>query len=508
MEVDGSIPGVALKSNYVMPINKIVVESLDETNMDDLPKKDMALPTVSASTDKAALHPSKPPAYSTTYRDKMSLLAIFYKSVPDGIGLAGIKYAFNPAEVRWRRTFWLLLVSAGFGVLCYQVTDRCIYYSTYPKSLDVSVEYVDELTFPTVAFCNYNSFRLSQIYGTGMDVFFEDMFYTPTTFNMSSYYSNLTAVNMTDLYDDFGHVVATSVFQVRMNQVILPLQNVTRKIFDWGACFVFNDADGSPGFTVRAAGKSYGLEIMLSVEQYEYFLEPRQRNTAGFHVAVYDRGTFPLIEEAGFVVHPGTHTLVGMDMREVTNLEPPHGECKNKTLNYFDYYGHMECRAECQLDFFVNTCGCKVLAELGNARECTAWEYFTCIIPNFCEYKCDVFILDTKCDCPVPCASRNYDPFLSVARYPSNYYSSVLASQYNVDATLFQDNIVLVSIFFRDMSVQKVSQQIAYSFFSLLCDIGGALGLWLGGSILTVFEVFDLFGHSAYVYSRRGTRGS
>ncbi|XP_072171570.1 acid-sensing ion channel 1C-like [Diadema setosum] len=466
-----------------MPVNKIIVESLDETKMNDLPEKDVALPTVSGSTDKAALQPSKPPTYSTTYRDKMSWLAIFYKSVPDGIGLAGIKYAFNPAEVRWRRMFWLLLVSAGFGALCYQITDRCIYYSTFPKSVDVSVEYVDELAFPTVAFCNYNSFRFSQISGTDLDIFFHDMYYDPT-FNMSSYYSYLTSVNLTDLYNDYGHEVETSVYQVSMNQLVLPIQNVTRKIFDWGTCFVFNDAeDESPGFTVRAAGKNYGLEIVMSVEQYEYFWEPKDRTTAGFHVAVYDRGTFPLIEETGFAVHPGTHTLVGLDMEEVTNLEPPHGQCKNKKLRYFDYYGHMECIAECQTVFFVDTCGCKVLAML------------------------DVFILDVKCDCPVPCASRNYHTFLSSAMYPSNYHASVLASEYDADSSLFQDNIIVVSIYFRDMSVQKVSQQIAYSFFSLLCDIGGALGLWLGGSILTVFEVFDLFGHSAYVYSRRGTRG-
>ncbi|XP_071509993.1 acid-sensing ion channel 1C-like [Diadema antillarum] len=502
-----------------MPVNKIVVEPLDATKTDDLPKTSMALATVSASTDKAALHPSKPPAYSTTYRDKMSWLAIFYKSVPNGIGLAGIKYAFNPAEVRWRRMFWLLLVSAGSGVLCYQITDRCIYYSTYPKNVDVSVEYVDELAFPTVAFCNYNAFRFSQINGTDLDIFFNDMYFGPT-FNMSSYYSYLTSVNLTDLYNDYGHKVETSVYRVSMNQVVLPIQNITRKLFDWGTCFVFNDADGSPGFTVRAAGKNYGLEIAMSVEQYEYFLEPNYRNTAGFHVAVYDRETFPLMEETGFAVHPGTHTLVGMDMQEnLLLLESLHKSCPvqsagsgfgGESLQIIDDVEKKRGKdASLRETVFLSP-----PSPAGTIQIHVEPPVRKQVLDQLCQLDIlghlkdfpYVFILDIKCDCPVPCASRNYDTFLSSAMYPSNYHASVLELEYGDDSSLFQENIIVVSIYFRDMSVQKISQQVAYSFFSLLCDIGGALGLWLGGSILTVFEVFDLFGHSAYVFFRRGTR--
>lgn len=40
-------------------------------------------------------------------------------------------------------------------------------------------------------------------------------------------------------------------------------------------------------------------------------------------------------------------------------------------------------------------------------------------------------------------------------------------------------------------------------FPSFVGDIGGSLGLWLGGSVLTFFEFFDLFSNSIYVYTKR-----
>ena len=64
---------------------------------------------------------------------------------------------------------------------------------------------------------------------------------------------------------------------------------------------------------------------MLNTEQYEYFYDPKHRRSAGFQVAVYDRGTEPMVEDQGFGIEPGTNTIVGLDVTEVkkkTNEKP------------------------------------------------------------------------------------------------------------------------------------------------------------------------------------------
>ena len=48
-----------------------------------------------------------------------------------------------------------------------------------------------------------------------------------------------------------------------------------------------------------------------------------------------------------------------------------------------------------------------------------------------------------------------------------------------------------VDIFYQELSYEEITQNIAFEFLSLLSEIGGFLGLLLGASVLTVFELID-----------------
>ncbi|XP_046369463.2 acid-sensing ion channel 1A-like [Haliotis rufescens] len=58
--------------------------------------------------------------------------------------------------------------------------------------------------------------------------------------------------------------------------------------------------------------------------------------------------------------------------------------------------------------------------------------------------------------------------------------------------SFYQDNVLNVNIYFEDLSVEERVKSEAYSVEGLVCDIGGSIGLCLGGSILTLIEVVDL----------------
>jgi Amiloride-sensitive sodium channel len=49
-----------------------------------------------------------------------------------------------------------------------------------------------------------------------------------------------------------------------------------------------------------------------------------------------------------------------------------------------------------------------------------------------------------------------------------------------------------LQVYFTDLKYTKVEASAAYTFLALLCDIGGALGLILGSTLLTVVELMDI----------------
>ncbi|XP_030836702.1 amiloride-sensitive sodium channel subunit beta [Strongylocentrotus purpuratus] len=447
---------------------------------------------------------SVPAMNTASYRDRVSWWAVFYKSVPNAIGIGGMKYAFNSSEVKWRRLFWLLLILVAFCLLLYHVTNRAQYLATYPTSVDIYTNYTDVLTFPTVAFCNYNAYRHSMVAGTELEAFLNGiMFDSSFILNASSTYASfLDSVTMSDLFIEYGHRAEQSIINGRWrSSETLDHTNFTLKITDWGLCFVFNDADsGDPPLTVNRPGKEQGLELGLNVEQYESFIDSTARYSTGFQVLLYDYGTEPLITDQGFAIAPGTHTHVGVEVTETSNLEPPYGLCQDKALKYFNNYGYPECFIECRSDYFYNACGCKFFAlpMVTNDEECTVLDYFLCGGEHW-----EGFVKNHTCDCPVPCHVRSYKPSISNTAYPSAYVESRYSSLFSFPDGFMQDNFCLISIFFKEISIQQVTQNVDYNFFSFLCDMGGSLGLWLGGSILTFFELLDLFGNSIYIHSKR-----
>ncbi|ELU17990.1 hypothetical protein CAPTEDRAFT_98205, partial [Capitella teleta] len=68
----------------------------------------------------------------------------------------------------------------------------------------------------------------------------------------------------------------------------------------------------------------------------------------------------PLVNELGFAVSPGTHTLIAMSHERVTFLKPPYGKCGNLALDHFANYTYNQCIVDCHTNTLINKCGCKL----------------------------------------------------------------------------------------------------------------------------------------------------
>ena len=79
----------------------------------------------------------------------------------------------------------------------------------------------------------------------------------------------------------------------------------------------------------------------------------------------------------------------------------------------------------------------------------------------------------------------------STLKLPSKNAASFYAQRYNRTIDYVKENFVKINIFFKEMNYESIDQVPGYGFSSLLADIGGNMGLFIGASVLTVIELFD-----------------
>ena len=128
------------------------------------------------------------------------------------------------------------------------------------------------------------------------------------------------------------------------------------------------------------------------------------------------------------------------------------------------------------------------------------------------------FIELVSSHCPTPCTMLKYNKFVSSSNWPSHMAEnkvlqlirdahvkiesqnliSTLDEIYNssdeeIDGlNLIRDNFLKLVIYADSIRGNEVKEEEAYPIQNFLGEVGGILGLWLGGSVLTFFEPMEL----------------
>ncbi len=111
------------------------------------------------------------------------------------------------------------------------------------------------------------------------------------------------------------------------------------------------------------------------------------------------------------------------------------------------------------------------------------------------KYKLEYIKARPPCDlgsCPVSCNEVTYSTRTSYSVFTNSYLDKLTAT-YGYTVTNWKTNAVGIKVFYSRLIEQIVTHQAAYQMLTMLCDIGGALGLILGASIISVIEIFDFF---------------
>ena len=121
-------------------------------------------------------------------------------------------------------------------------------------------------------------------------------------------------------------------------------------------------------------------------------------------------------------------------------------------------------------------------------------------------------LIRNKCkdECPLECEYTTYDWSMSSLDYPSlPFFQSITKNSKfysNFTFVEYKESHLRVNIFFDNMEYTEIIETPMKSFFDLISNLGGVLGIFLGFSIFSFVELIELiFLHFNDIYNRCGS---
>ncbi|XP_071978455.1 acid-sensing ion channel 4 isoform X2 [Engystomops pustulosus] len=392
-------------------------------------------------------------------------------------GLFHLRASFS---LRHRLFFGAMFITA-LGLLISYSLEHVYYLMSRPTITNVKMTWVRKLQFPAVTIC-----RVRQRNGITQ---YPQM---SSPLGQESPIDELGLPGLSDhSWKDLDRMMVKCFYRGRY----CTSQDFTPVYTRYGKCYTFNADKNNPKVT-RQGGMGNGLEIMLDIQQEEYLPIWRETNEtsfeAGIRVQIHSQDEPPYIHQLGFGVSPGFQTFVSCQEQRLTYLPQPWGNCRATApagdfLPGYSTYSISACRLQCEKEAVVKSCSCRMVHMPGNETICPPSKYISCADTTL-----DILVENNdKCTCPTPCNMTRYGKEISMVRIPNKGSARYLAKKYNKNETYIRDNFLVLDIFFEALNYGTIEQKKAYDLASLLGDIGGQMGLFIGASILTILEILD-----------------
>ena len=305
---------------------------------------------------------------------------------------------------------------------------------------------------------------------------------------------------------------------------------------DFGNCFTFNSANdvtkqNDENFNVRSStntGFASGLKLSLFLDKDEYIGVLGQNS--GARVTISNSKEYPHISTEAIYISAGAVTVITLKQEIIQREKHPFSNCTEswpdnlKFSNFAKQFAYTQdfCIDLCKKIAIVKNCNCSQTPEF----ELSDKEEIRAKSGNFCNpwypphYKCVQSVLSDiekgvkKCPCEQPCKERVLNFVTSVSEWPTQSYapyfarllqrssskiqsfvSSAVNDSRGLDAAklseILRKNFARVEIHFEDLNFYKLQESPKYILATLFGTLGGNMGLWLGWSVLIIFEIFQ-----------------
>jgi hypothetical protein len=457
------------------------------------------------------------------------------------------------------KVIWAICLIFSTGYCSYNLIKQVITYYSYEVETVVKIERDpnDFYKFPTISFCRMQPCGFepeNEQFKLYLDMFIQSSFNSTGALTQAELEQRISGLSVKDLFngardsflknhsqEDLARVFSSNKTSIKANMISCQYSSEFCyendfeffQLNEYTKCYRFNAGKYYNGSSAdikqaRRYGKNYGLQLELYVGLPAKCRSPFSK-TAGMFMFVHNNSIRVTDDAFAVELKPGTETNVAIDRTFLKKLASPYSDCVEldasssakteevkRTFAYSLNYTQVTCLQLCMQEFLFRSSHCQE-ESLPTVHADVAW--------------CGAKVSATKKEfyvkendeclnrCPLECESVSYRTTVSSSQFPTVTYSEVLAYNENVSdyfssakgesqQGMVRSSVLSVNVFYKTDLYQKISEKPSVKIFEFVSNIGGVVGVFLGISLLSFVEVFELVCESILIRHESKKKGA
>ena len=423
------------------------------------------------------------------------------------------------------RFIWTLIFLTFSGLTCYILINNVISYYQFNVVSTIQVVSEKESVFPAVTICNSNPYTTKFAENLTFDLALKNLGikldqvpfdFFRNNFNLISYYMNSYVndpsygeSNRKLLGIDFAKTISTCSFQFFECNMTNDFQWVFHPLY--GNCIQFNMNKSLIKKTVISS-KIFGLQLQIGPVKNDNNY-PVTLST-GLKIFISNQSFTPNSVDNLISIEPGKSTDIAVDRTFTSNTPKPYSDCTDLTNGYDSElykfliksnktYRQSDCIELCYQRHIQIKCNCysTYSQPIYETLSCLNSTQIQCLINSYLKFDID----SCQSDCPLECEFVTYSFQVSSVTYPSLEFYNVFnkdskakedfSTKFGINLSSyesFRELFYKINIYYSSLKYTYISESPQMTVYNLLSSLGGSLGMFLGFSLFSLLEVFEL----------------
>lgn len=279
---------------------------------------------------------------------------------------------------------------------------------------------------------------------------------------------------------------------------------------DWDPEKGFSDATDLRNMYPKRAilnGAKSALVVVLLTDREDINYACRDFSIQGMRVSLHNPASIPRLGQVFFSVGLDRLTTVAVlptvtsTSDKIREYSPEKRGCffdHERELKYFKYYSQSSCNIECWTNYTINECGCVAfhMPRDNNTKDCTPRQG-SCIEEARIGYTEDILRqrlnkqnpanARVDCNCMPLCAEITYNGEISSVDWNFNDNDDVQFDDDRQEMSRYRASAI--KIFYKNRYFLPTERDELYGTSEMISNIGGALGLFTGFTLVTLAEI-------------------